>query len=330
MFVRTSSAVLAAAFATGAVALVGGCAGGSQSPISAPFASNQAHFLTRLTVDDSSPATRRRVVKPPKELAVGSVGYVQAVEILNSAYQHVATITKGIREPYGAFYDDQGNLYVANTYTGYLPGGRNVTEYNTKRRLTFTYSAHLYLPEGVTVDASGNVYVADFNGAVVEYPQRSNTPVASCTSGLANEGIARDEATGDVFVVGELASGGSEIVEYKGGPSGCKATTLGVALEGQASGLQIDKKHNLITGDFATAAVDIIAPPYASITSTIAASSPVNVALSHSDQLIFIDNHPPGDIVVDDYPSGKYVTTLSYSNGILDAGSVATFPYLNN
>jgi hypothetical protein len=321
MSVRTTSAALAAAFATGAVAFLAGCGVGSQGSTSAlPARSDVAEqFLKTLSVGLRMPAARPGAAKSPKEIAVASDGYIQAVEILNSAYQHVATITKGINEPLGEFYDGKGNLYVANVY------GHNVTEYNRKRKLTFTYSAQLSGPEGVTVDASGNVYAADFHGAVVEYPQRSNTPIASCASSLENEGIALDEATGDVFVVGPNSSG-SGIVEYKGGLSGCHATTLSVALNGFASGLQIDKKHNLVTGDFYTATVDIIAPPYTSITSTIEAGDPDNVALSKSNQLIFIDRYVAGDILVDDYPSGTYVTTLNSGNGILNAGAVATFP----
>jgi hypothetical protein len=325
MFVRTTSAALTAAFAAGAVAVLGGCGAASQSSTSAlPTSTHDvaAQFLTSLSVGTRMTAARPGAAKPPKELAVASGGYIQAVEILNSTYQHVATITDGIDGPRGAFYDGRGDLYVANVY------GKNVTEYNSKRKLTFTYSAQLVQPVDVTADASGNVYVADGSGAVVEFPQRSNTPIASCATSLINEGIARDEATGDVFVAATPNSGGS-ILEYKRGLSGCNATTLGVVLQFVPIGLHIDRRRNLVTTD-ENSNVDIIAPPYTSITSTIAVTNPSNCALSKSNQLIFTNSSPPGDIVVDDYPSGTYVTTLNAYNGILNSWSVATFPYLKD
>lgn len=327
MDVRTASAVLTAAFAAGTVAL-SGCGAGSQGAISSLPVSAQANsglaedFLTSLSAARRNPEAPPRGAKPPKELAVASWGYVRAVEILNSAYRHVATIGKGINGPTGAFYDAKGNLYVANVY------GHNVTEYNTKKKLTFTYSAQLSGPTDVTVDVSGNVYVADWQtDGVVEYPQGSNSPIFSCGTGLSNEGIAVDEATGDVFVSATPGAGGA-LLEYKGGLSGCHATTLGVTLNDPPSGLQIDKKRDLVTDDSGAGIIEIIAPPYTSVTSTIAAQDASSPALTKSNRLIFVVDAGYGVIYVDDYPSGRYVTTLNASYGILSAWSVASFPDL--
>ena len=151
------------------------------------------------------------------ELAVSDFD-TNAVYILNKTFQQVAKITKKIRTADGIHYDDRGTLYVANST------GSFITEYNTNRRLTFTYSMGLTAAVDVTVDGSRNVYVADFGpnlpSVVVEYPQHRNVPSATCSTGLANDGIAVDP-DGNVFVSGfdENAHVG-RLLEYAGGLAG--------------------------------------------------------------------------------------------------------------
>jgi hypothetical protein len=236
--------------------------------------------------------------------------------VFDSSYDVIQTITNGIKASDGTAYDPKGNLYVSND------AGPTITEYNKKGALIYTYSTDLIHPQGVTVDSSGNVYVPNSDGAtpsdVVEYSQGSNTPIASCSTGLVNTGVAID-SKGDVFVGGLVSGNGTnsgEILEYTGGLSGCNGTELDLSLN-DIFGLLFDKHDNLVVCDTANYTVDIIPPPYTKVRKTLTGfQDPRSAALNKDQSLIYVVNNDPYElgIVVDKYPSGQNVTTLT--NGI--------------
>jgi hypothetical protein len=277
-------------------------------------------FLHNLRFGQSHPVPAKHHTKL-KDLAVSDFG-TGAVEVLNAKYHLIDTITSGLNDPDGNYYDGKGEQYVANV------AGVNVTEYNKGGSLIHTYSAGLADPVAVTADSHGNVFVADFGSfhasVVVEYPQGSNTPSASCNTGLANEGVAVDK-NGDVFVSGDNPSaGGAGIVEYKNGLAGCSPTTLGVTLA-NAGGLILDKHNDLLACD-QLVAVDIIPPPYNSVSSTIPEDDAFHIALNAKQTLLFIAQPNDADVLVVKYPSGTLVTTLGSGNGLSDPAGVATYP----
>jgi hypothetical protein len=330
---RTRAVLLAVALVSG-TALLAACSGGfsgqlalsgtttsSQSHAAGPIASRTGvapQFLSLLHFGHDVPRPDLKKGKL-KAVAVSDFG-TGAVEVLNRKYALTSTITSGINGPDGDYYDNLGNLYVANDV------GINVTEYNSSGTLIGTYSMDLTDPVDVTADKSDNVYVADYGGGaasvIVFYPQGKNEP-GECSTGLANEGVAVDRY-GNVFVAGDNPSTGKgQLLEYVGGPGGCSATTLGATVT-SAGGLQIDRYGNLIACD-QDAGADIIPPPYTSISSTIA-SDCFHAALNKRQNLIFIAQPNDSNVLVDQYPSGTAVTTLGAANGLSDPAGVATYP----
>jgi hypothetical protein len=336
--------LLTAALASGAVALLAGCSGSGSSPSALPGSGgntmqSQSHvrsnsglertgvapkFFSLLRFGASVPKVNPNANKPPKELAVTDFG-TGAAEILDKHYHLSQTITNGLYGPDGDWYDSLGNLYIANyagvTVQEYAPGGTSPI---------FTYNSGLGDPIGVTTDSSQNVYVADygFGGAsvVVEYPQGSNTPSNTCSTGLANEGVAVDKK-GHVFVSGNNPNTGSaNILEFKKGLSGCKATTLGVTM-GFAGGMVIDKSGTLAAID-QFAGVNIIPPPYTSISSTInnGFSDPFHDALNKKQDTIYVADVGNGNVQGLTYPAGSPLITLTSANGLVDPAGVAGFP----
>lgn len=315
---RISSALLTMALASGAVAVFAGCAGGSSSSGSSTLPGSAAPSRVGSFTQSAERPSIVLAHARSGRIAVADRG-TGAVEILDSAYQLEYSITAGLCNLYGDYYDTNGNLYVANSASSGCKGA-TVTEYNKQGALKFTYSSGISNPINVTVDRSGNVYVLDYgyySGAVVEYPQGSNTPSVTCSADNYTSGAAVD-SHGNVFV-----TLGPSIIEYVGGLTGCNYTVLGVSLH-EGGGLQIDKHGNLVACDQG-ASVDIIPPPYSSIKSKIT-SDAYNVALNKKENLIFITETGNKDVLVDKYPSGKHVTTLGSGNGLSEPIGVATYP----
>jgi hypothetical protein len=334
MRVRTSILSISAA---AALALLAGCSGNGSIVLTTSASDRSAtrevvlnarmglapQFLQ--TIHFGPPHLRVQPDTPgPKDLAVSDDD--GAVEVLDHNFALEQTILDPTACPTGDFYDKVGRLYAADYC------GPEVTEYQPSGALLFTYTAAgMNDPLAVATDRADNVYVADYGGAqasiVVEFPQGSNNPIASCSTGIANSGIAID-ASGAVFVSGNNPSTGfGNLLEYPSGIAGCPVPiTLGVTL-GFAGGLQIDKAHNLVACD-QIAGVDIIPPPYASISSTITgAGDSFRVALNRVNGKIFIVDAEGADVLVDLYPSGTPFAVLNHNNGLVFPAGVATNPY---
>ena len=324
--------------AVAALALLAGCSG-SSSTLPTRNITNQSHvradnaraltgvapqFLESLRFGSTLPHVRPNT-PGPVDLAVSDFG-TAAIEILNRTYALERVVTDPTFCPDGNFFDTRGRLYSADYCAS------SVTEYTPNGTLKFTYTASgMNNPIGVTTDAANNVYAADFGGfsasVVVEFPQQNSTPIATCNTGLANEGIAVD-SSGAVFVAGDdPVTTVGHLIEYPNGLAGCPAPVmLGVTL-GAAGGLQIDKAKNLVACD-QLVGVDIIPPPYNTISSTITgASDTFHVALNRRNGKVFIADPGNADVLVDLYPSGTPFAVLNGSNGLVDPAGVATNPY---
>jgi DNA-binding beta-propeller fold protein YncE len=269
--------------------------------------------LTRVVSGHSAARPLRGKVR--KDLFVADYG-LDAVEVLeNKTWQNIGSITSGIDSPDGSFVDRKSNLYISNA------GSVDITKY--KRGASspkYTYSNGMENPTDVSVDAHGNVYEADFEGGfVAEFPQGSNTQTEQCAiTGWV--GGVRVDKSGDVFVAFcNKDTGTGQINEYAGGLSGCNATTLGASLVFPGE-MAIDAGGNIVICDQDNSTVDIIDPPYSSISGHLGSgySDPVYVTLGKNDKRAYVDNYNYGDASVwaEDYPSGSVIATLNSSNGL--------------
>ena len=321
------SAMLGAATAAAAISLLSACSGaGSQGASSTIPGSGISQNLQRSDLSRAgispkhlaearllkslshgvNPAKRKGV----KDLFVDDFG-TGAVEILaNKTWTNKGSISSGIDGPDGNWVDKKGNLYVANY------AGLDITEYaKGSSSPSSTYSG-VTDPVAVTTDSSGNVYEGDYEGGyVTEFPQGSNTITAQCSPGGDVEGVAVDKS-GNVFVAYYGASVG-KIAEYTGGLSGCSETVLGVSLE-YPGGMVLDKKGNLVVCDQDAEAVDIIASPYSSVTSTLGSgySDPFHVTINTKNKQAYVANYGGFDVFVLSYPAGSVKATLNSSNGL--------------
>jgi hypothetical protein len=299
--------------------LSAGCSGGLPNGSSGMPAQALSYAgLSSLTPASSSTNSKFR-------LAISDYG-ANSVVLFNRSYTKLQTITDGINAPWGDWYDANGNLYVANTGAS----SPDVTEYNSSRKLIYTYSTGLTSPQAVTTDSSGNVYVADANSdSVFEYPPGSNTPSATCNTGLFNAGIAVDSA-GDVFVntSNDESYATAAILEYPGGLSGCSSKKLSAKLFSIGGGLLLDKKNDLLACDQYLGVV-VIPPPYKKVTRTISyfnMQQASNVAINKQNNELYVGSGNDSEIFIYRYPSGQFITAINESYGLRIPVAVAISP----
>ena len=148
----------------------------------------------------------------PFGLAVDGSGNVYVADAGNNRVQKWAqdategvTIASGLNDARGVAVDASGNVYVADTYNNQVQ--KCVVSGTTWTCSTFAggidagSTADLFLqPNGVAVDASGNVYVADTGNSRLQKWAQDATEGATFASALAGpRGVAVD-ASGNVYV----------------------------------------------------------------------------------------------------------------------------------
>ncbi|MBV8530226.1 MAG: hypothetical protein JO104_02830, partial [Candidatus Eremiobacteraeota bacterium] len=149
------------------------CSSGSLSPSVTPQA-RTAGFTNSLDPTGLAPQARRYAadakvpaIPAPRatlpsgvtELAVGNDG-VPDILVFNKNFKQIKTISEGLTCADGDWLDRHQNLYDANCN----PSAPAILEYRKGATSpTFTYSAGLIDPIGVTVATDGHVYAADYN-----------------------------------------------------------------------------------------------------------------------------------------------------------------------
>jgi streptogramin lyase len=232
----------------------------------------------------------------------------------------IGEITDGVSGPSGSFVDKQGDLFVANdanfTVTMYPAGSTTWT----RRYTGFAY------PLNVAVDSKGSVFIVDFTGEkVVQFPKGSTRSKLTIPIGFPPHGVALD-AHGNVYVsynTGSHGGGPGSVNEYAPGSKTGKNLNLPI---GWAAGDATDGSGNLLVADQSNAAVYVFAPGSSTPSQTISQGleDPVNIAFDSSFKHLYVEDAEVDGVLVYDYPSGKFVTTLN--NGATSIDGVAVSP----
>lgn len=324
---RNRITLFTATAALGATALLAACSGGTPGASAVPGVADAAKRAAGSDLHRTGIApqffnlarTLRAAhhglrVTGPRDLFVDDQN--AGVEILaNRTWKNTGSISNGIDGPDGNFIDKRGNLYVANY------GADDIAQYAPGASMPdFTYNTGMIDPTNVTVDARGNVYESDYDneegsGFVNEYKQGVNEVFASCSPGGDVEGVAVD-GHGNVFVALNFASGGG-VVEYGGGLRGCNKTTLITSLK-FAGGIVLDRSGNLLVSDQFASSVDVLAPPYNSITRTFGYGfgSPFHLTINKKNDLIYVTDSTAGTVDVLSYPRGEVIADLNAAQGL--------------
>jgi sugar lactone lactonase YvrE len=187
------------------------------------------------------------------------------------------------------------------------------------------YTGFAY-PNNVTVSPKGTVYIADFTGdKVVEFPKGRTRSKLTIPIGYPPHGVALD-AHDNVYVsynTGAHGGGPGTVNEYAPGSTSGKNLNLPI---GWAAGDAIDGSGNLLVADQSNSAVYVFPPGSTTPSQTITQglSDPVNLAFDASFKHLYVEDAVVDGVLVYDYPSGTYVTTVN--NGATAISGVAVYP----
>jgi hypothetical protein len=287
-----------------AAAALFGCAGGSSGP-------------TPMTNGAPAALLPRAPTMSPAQYAGLRALYVldfatNVVDVLkNKSFREIGSISDG-GTPEDVALDRLGNVYIANASPG------KVDEFAPKATSpSFTYNAGMSSAGVVSTDAHGNVFEGDGNGFINEYYQGVNTVLYTCTLPSFPGGIAVDTSD-DVFVSIPLDN---EVIEYAGGLRGCSPTTLGVSLPNN-NGIAVDRSGDLVVCAPGGGSVDVIDPPYTSVTRTIGSGwiAPWTVSLSRDEKYAYVTdiNKARALVEVVNYATGANITSIGGGNGLVE------------
>ncbi len=253
------------------------------------------------------------------------------------------TVGTGFYQPMGVAVDPQGNIYVADTNNSaikkipYTPAD-NITSYNQYNYGTpVALGSGFNYPEGVAVDAAGNVYVADtYNNAVKKIPYSGGsygTPV-TLASGLNYPTSVGLDGGGNVYVV-DQGSNTVKKIPYSGGSYGAPVTLSSNGLN-NPFGLFVDSAANVWVTEPAAGKIkeiDLSDPPTLYFPSTAAGttSAPMTLTLANTGNYPLtlvppaVGYNPsiPSDFLLGNSSTCPQLSPIS-SNATLAAGASCT------
>lgn len=220
---------------------------------------------------------------------------------------------------YGLWIDKERNLYVANSSLG----ASKIFEYNALGNFVFTYNVPSSdVVRALTTDRYGNVFEADGDNSVREFPSNVNAPIATCTPPAAVNGVwgVAVDRQGDVFVDYADTLDNGNLMEYPHGlvTSGCNGTQLlGAPDPGPFAGpggIALDPQKNLVICDVLGGTVYILSPPYTeSATVTTLGSgfmNPVDVTVTKNGTQALVTDLSTGARLMS-YPAGTTIATIA-------------------
>jgi DNA-binding beta-propeller fold protein YncE len=219
-------------------------------------------------------------------------------------------------------------------------------------------------PQGIAVDSSGTLYVAnEGNNTIAEYPAGSTSPSMTLSTDITSPLDVTVDSKGVIYVI----EGSSDlVVEFKPGsdtpdavvsivhpsegtnaknddlfvthnqssvgrvdqckPLKTKCKDLGIGVE-FAQGIALDLKGNLLVGDYFGGVIDIYAPGTNTPFRTIPTpeEEPGKLAFDSNDATLYMADPANFTVRLIDYASGDQITSFTFGSGD-ELEGVALFP----
>ncbi len=207
--------------------------------------------------------------------------------------KEIGQITTGLSNPERLFVDAQGSVYATNI------GNNTITAYKRGQLSPFlTISSGVNSPTGLTVDAAGTVYCANVgNNTITVYPKGQTSPSLTISSDA--EYLATD-AQDNLY-----ASTFEGVVKYA--PGSTTGTNLGLQISSAGSGVEVDRKGNVIVIDGSSIDYFPAGQTQSSKQISVTSGSPFALSLNKKETKLYVsvDSVPSFIIQSVTYPTGS-------------------------
>jgi sugar lactone lactonase YvrE len=215
------------------------------APLAGSFQQGLQHMAVQADAALPSGAVQDQVAGPDVYKVSGPLLYVvdwikSKVQIYNAIAQNpspIATIHRGVSEPYGACIDASGTLYLANSL-GW------VSEYHLGHARAFTrITKGVGEPDACAIDANGNLWLANLSGHIEKYKKGATSPSEVISHDVTDPiGIAIDHS-GNIYVSNGVTKHPADVEVYAPGSDWPTRTiTDGVT---SPTGITVDAKGTL-------------------------------------------------------------------------------------
>ena len=168
------------------------------------------------------------------------------------------------------------NLTVTQAGSTYVPAPAPVTT---------LVAAGLNEPLGVAVDATGNVYIADYgNGAVEKWTAASNTVTTLVSSGLASPAGVAVDAAGNVYI----AAAGNNSIQKWTASSNTLTTLISSGLAAPFD-VAVDRSGNIYIADLIHSTVEKYSVLNHTLTTLVSVFQPSSVAVDAAGNVYIAD-----------------------------------------
>ncbi len=210
-----------------------------------------------------------------------------------------------------------GDLYVANGKSN------SVTVYGSDTNLKYRIKLK-GAPRVLTLDTSGNIYVADSGGAsgeVVEYGADSRKVLRTITDGINRPFSLAFDASGNLYVANHLSRGqkGSVTVYPPTGTTMLREITDGVS---RPISVTFDKNSNLYVLNSGTTNVTVYALGASTPKETISDKIEHPLTMAYGNDRLFVGNNPkPVNVYTHDAKLAKQISKDVLKPAALTIGS---------
>lgn len=200
-------------------------------------------------------------------------------------------------------------LAGANAQNFYLSSYYSVAEYNSSGAILQTLTSGIDFPQGLAIDANGNVYVANYAyGTVWQFGPGGNLITSSFISGL-NSPIGLAINNGDLFVANQ---NGNTVSEYDLNGNLVNATFASGL--NTPRGLAFNSSGDLYVANYGNNTVSEFGPSgnlIANLSSGL--SSPYDVAVNSA-----------GDVFVSDYLASGYISEFGPNGNLINSHFISS------
>ena len=214
-----------------------------------------------------------------------------SIYAINSATGNIdSTYSSGLSAPGGLAFNNQGDLFVANS------GSNSVLEFSVNNNAitqinSFTNSS-LSGPNDIAFDSKGNMYVTNYSTGTVSEYNFTSASWSTFASGLSTPTSLAVDSNGNVFVAASPLTGNNSLFGFNSSGSALSGFPTSLPFSGSPFGLATGANNTIFMSDNVNLAIDSLSSPSSTVSNAFSLSStaltPFGLAYSGASSNLYV------------------------------------------